>query len=122
MMHARDGKIGIRFACWGVYRAVGQRLRAVYMGENPMAGVFQVAKDDRLLEVRALLSGGEYQIWILESGKKIYLYEIVPSEGSGNDRAAVQRVIGRAKADIETDAIIVPIVRNWPEIHGLSRQ
>jgi hypothetical protein len=80
-----------------------------------MGNAFHVAKNNRLLEVRAFLSGGDYQVWVLEGGRKIYLYEVVPYEASGGSTAAVDRVLGRAKADIESDAIIVPVVRTWPE-------
>ncbi len=80
----------------------------------------QVLKNNRLLEVRAFVTGGDYQIWILEKGVKIYLYEVVPYSGSGKDSTVLQQILGRAKAEIESDSIIIPVVRNWPEARQTS--
>lgn len=79
-----------------------------------MSNRIQVTKNDRLLEIRAIVAGGDYQIWILEKGAKVYLYEVVPYQGSSEDQSAVQSALGRAKTDIENDSIIIPVVRNWP--------
>jgi hypothetical protein len=79
-----------------------------------MSNRIQVTKNDRLLEIRAIVAGGDYQIWILENGEKVYLYEVVPYHGSSHDWSAVQSTLRRARADIENESIIIPVVRNWP--------
>lgn len=71
----------------------------------------ELVHQGRYLEIRAAMIAGDWQIWIHEGGNRIYLHGIV----AGDQMDQVAGALAQARRDIETDAIIVPIVRSWPQ-------
>jgi hypothetical protein len=66
----------------------------------------------RQLEVRASVIAGDWQLWVYEAGNRIYLHSIVPFE-QAQAIDALDRALREAQKDIESEAIVVPVVRSW---------
>lgn len=79
-----------------------------------MGKAIQLEKNGRQLELRVLVTAGDWQIWVFEKGAKIYLYEIVPFDDSADSRKMVESTLRRARNEIENDSITVPVARQWP--------
>ena len=72
-----------------------------------------VVHHGRTLELRAVVTDGDWQIWVYEAARRIYLYGLVPLEHVELE-AAVAEALAQAKHDIENGAIVIPVVRTWP--------
>ena len=70
----------------------------------------EVVHNSRRLEIKASMIAGDWQLWIYDAGTRVYLYGIVPYDRSHEIDGALRQ----ARIDVETDAIIVPVVRSWP--------
>jgi len=70
----------------------------------------ELSHNGRHLEFKASMIAGDWQIWIYEAGTRIYFYGVVPNDQAHELDAAIRQ----AKSDVETDAIIVPVIRSWP--------
>lgn len=73
----------------------------------------EIVHNGRALEIRALVAGGDWQIWVCDSGRRVYLHSLVPFDNE-EEKEAVGVALSQAKRDIESDAIIIPVVRTWP--------
>lgn len=66
----------------------------------------------RRLQIQASVLAGDWQVWIYEDANRVYLHSLV-----ANDQAhELDTVIQQARNDVETGAIIVPVVRGWPRV------
>jgi hypothetical protein len=70
----------------------------------------------RELEIRAFVAAGDWQLWIVEAGRKIYLHSVVPFESALGPRQSgeLEALLARARRDVEEEVVIVPVVRFWP--------
>ncbi|MFZ5784087.1 MAG: hypothetical protein ACOY4R_28160 [Pseudomonadota bacterium] len=64
----------------------------------------------RHLTIRAAMIAGDWQVWVHEGGRRIYLYGVLAFDEG--DRLAA--TLEQARRDVETDAIVVPVLRFWP--------
>lgn len=78
-----------------------------------MSTAIRVEKSGRQLEVRALVTAGDWQIWVFENGARIYLYDVVPFE-PGESTARIEGMLHRAKQRIESDSVTLPLVQQSP--------
>ena len=70
----------------------------------------------RQLEIRPMMTAGDWQIWIYEEGARLFLYSVVPFDPAAGMRGgrALEAALVGAKHDVESETIIVPVVRSWP--------
>ena len=70
----------------------------------------------RQLEVRPVMTSGDWHIWICEGGSRIYLHSVVPFDPAAGMRGggALEAALVGAKHDVESETIIVPVIRSWP--------
>jgi hypothetical protein len=71
----------------------------------------------RRLEIRPMMTAGDWQVWIYEDGERVYLHNVVPFDPSAGMRGgeALETAMASAKRDVENETIIVPIIRSWPQ-------
>jgi hypothetical protein len=70
----------------------------------------------RQLEIRPMMTAGDWQIWIYEEGTRLFLHSVVPFDPAAGMRGgvALEAAVVGAKRDVESEAIIVPVIRSWP--------
>ncbi len=78
-----------------------------------MGTAIRIEKNGRQLEVRALITAGDWQIWVFEKGARIYLYDVVPYE-PGESTARIEGMLYRARQRIENDSVTLPLAQQSP--------
>jgi hypothetical protein len=74
----------------------------------------------RQLEIRPMMMSGDWQIWIYEDGSRLYLHSVVPFDPTAGMRGgiALEAAVAEAKREVESETIIVPVIRSWPRKEG----